>query len=467
MEQGFPKDFLWGGAVAAHQLEGGWNLDGRGPSVSDVMTGGSASQPRKITDGVLPGEYYPNHEGIDFYHRYPEDIKLFQELGFRVFRTSISWSRIFPRGDEAEPNEAGLRFYDDLFDALLAAGIQPVVTLCHFELPYALAKEYGGFRNRKVVSFFLRFAESCFRRYKGKVRYWLLFNEINNQMNLENPIFALTNSGILWQNGEDREKTLYQALHHEFVAGALAVEALRKIDPQAKVGCMVAWWPTYPATCAPQDQISAVKVMDHKYFFTDVYIRGHYPDYLKLEWARKGIAPRMEPGDAALLKKNTVDFISLSYYSTSITGTDGERNDNPYLKKSDWGWQIDPTGLRYSLSTLYERYEKPIFVVENGFGAYDKLDETGSIQDDYRIDFLRQHIEAMRQAVTQDGVQVMGYTIWGCIDVVSFGTGEMEKRYGLIYVDRDNKGRGSLERRKKKSFGWYQKVIASNGEDLG
>ena len=466
MEQGFPKDFLWGGAVAAHQLEGGWDLDGRGPSVSDVMTGGSASQPRKITDGVLPGEYYPNHEGIDFYHRYPEDIKLFQELGFRVFRTSISWSRIFPRGDEAEPNEAGLRFYDDLFDALLAAGIQPVVTLCHFELPYALAKEYGGFRNRKVVSFFLRFAESCFRRYKGKVRYWLLFNEINNQMNLENPIFALTNSGILWQNGEDREKTLYQALHHEFVAGALAVEALRKIDPQAKVGCMVAWWPTYPATCAPQDQISAVKVMDHKYFFTDVYIRGHYPDYLKLEWARKGIAPRMEPGDAALLKKNTVDFISLSYYSTSITGTDGERNDNPYLKKSDWGWQIDPTGLRYSLSTLYERYEKPIFVVENGFGAYDKPDETGLVQDDYRIDFLRRHIEAMRQAVTQDGVQVMGYTIWGCIDVVSFGTGEMEKRYGLIYVDRDNQGRGSLERRKKKSFGWYQKVIASNGEDL-
>lgn len=467
MEQGFPKDFLWGGAVAAHQLEGGWDLDGRGPSVSDVMTGGSASQPRQITDGVLPGNYYPNHEGIDFYHRYPEDIKLFQELGFRVFRTSISWSRIFPRGDEAEPNEAGLRFYDQLFDTLLAAGIQPVVTLCHFELPYALAKEYGGFRNRKLISFFLRFAEVCFRRYKGKVRYWLLFNEINNQMNLENPIFALTNSGILWQNGEDREKTLYQALHHEFVAGALAVEALRKIDPQARVGCMVAWWPTYPATCAPEDQISAVKVMDHKYFFTDVYIRGHYPDYLKLEWARKGITPRMEPGDAALLANNTVDFISLSYYSTSITGKDGERNDNPYLEKSDWGWQIDPTGLRYSLSTLYERYEKPIFVVENGFGAYDKPDETGSVQDDYRIDFLRRHIEAMRQAVIQDGVQVMGYTIWGCIDVVSFGTGEMEKRYGLIYVDRDNQGRGSLERRKKKSFGWYQKVIATNGEDLG
>ena len=467
MEQGFPKDFLWGGAVAAHQLEGGWDLDGRGPSVSDVLTGGSASQPRQITDGVVPGKYYPNHDGIDFYHRYPEDIKLFQELGFRVFRTSISWSRIFPRGDEAEPNEAGLQFYDGLFDAILAAGIQPLVTLCHFELPYALAKEYGGFRNRKVVDFFLRFAEVCFRRYKGKVKYWLLFNEINNQMKLENPLFALTNSGILWQEGEDREKTLYQALHHEFVAGALAVKALRQIDPQAKVGCMVAWWPSYPATCAPEDQISAIKTMDKKYFFTDVYIRGHYPEYLKREWVQKGIPPQMEPGDEALLEENTVDFISISYYSTSITGEDGERDDNPYLRKSDWGWQIDPTGLRYSLDTLYERYEKPIFVVENGFGAYDQPDGTGIIQDDYRIDYLRSHIEAMRQAVTQDGVKVMGYTIWGCIDVVSFGTGEMEKRYGLIYVDRDNQGRGSLERKKKKSFGWYKQVIATNGEDLG
>ncbi len=467
MEQGFPKDFLWGGAVAAHQLEGGWDLDGRGPSVSDVLTGGSASQPRQITDGVVPGKYYPNHDGIDFYHRYPEDIKLFQELGFRVFRTSISWSRIFPRGDETEPNEAGLRFYDGLFDALLAAGIQPLVTLCHFELPYALAKEYGGFRNRKAADFFLRFAEVCFRRYKGKVKYWLLFNEINNQMKLENPLFALTNSGILWQEGEDREKTLYQALHHEFVAGALAVRALRRIDPQAKVGCMVAWWPSYPATCAPEDQICAIKTMDKKYFFTDVYIRGHYPEYLKREWAQKGITPQMEPGDEALLEENTVDFISISYYSTSITGEDGERDDNPYLRKSDWGWQIDPTGLRYSLDTLYERYEKPIFVVENGFGAYDKPDGTGMIQDDYRIDYLRRHIEAMRQAVNQDGVKVMGYTIWGCIDVVSFGTGEMEKRYGLIYVDRDNQGRGSLERKKKKSFGWYKQVIATNGEDLG
>lgn len=462
-----PRDFLWGGAVAAHQLEGGWNLDGRGISVCDVLTGGDAHTPRKITDGVLPGEYYPNHDGIDFYHHYPQDIALFQELGFQVFRTSISWSRIFPRGDEEVPNEAGLAFYDQLFDTLLAAGIQPLVTLSHFEIPYILAKEYGGFRNRKLVDFFLRFAKVCFRRYKGKVSKWLLFNEINNQMDLSNPIFALTNSGILWQEGENREKTLYQALHHEFLAGALAVEALRAIDPKAQVGCMVAWWPTYPATCDPEDQLCAVSSMHKKFFFTDVYMRGHYPSYLKKMWQEKEITPQMLPGDEEILARNPVDFISISYYSTGISGRDGESNANPYLKKNDWGWQIDPTGLRYSLNVLYERYEKPIFIVENGFGAYDVREPDGSVHDSYRIDYLRQHIRAMEQAVVLDGVQVLGYTVWGCIDVVSFGTGEMAKRYGFIYVDKDNAGKGTLERTRKDSFFWYKQVIASNGRNLG
>lgn len=466
MERALPKNFLWGGAVAAHQIEGGWDLDGRGPSVSDVMTGGDAKTPRRITNGVQPGEYYPNHDGIDFYHRYQEDISLFQELGFKVFRTSISWSRIFPRGDEDQPNEAGLAFYDRLFDALLAAGIQPLVTLSHFEIPYALAKEYGGFRNRKLVGFFAKFAEVCFRRYRGKVKYWLLFNEINNQMNLDNPIFALTNSGILWREGEDREKTIYQALHHEFVAGALAVRSLRSIDPVAQVGCMAAWWPVYPATCDPDDQMNTVQAMHKKFFFTDVYMRGHYPSYMRAYWAQKGITPDILPDDETLLAGNTVDFISISYYSTGVCGKKGESNDNPYLQKSDWGWQIDPVGLRYSLNMLYERYERPIFIVENGFGAYDKPDADGVIQDDYRIEFLRRHIKAMEQAILEDGVEVMGYTVWGCIDVISFGTGEMEKRYGLIYVDKDNHGRGTLRRSRKKSFHWYQKVIATDGCDL-
>lgn len=466
MERALPENFLWGGAVAAHQIEGGWDLDGRGPSVSDVMTGGDAKTPRRITDGVQPGEYYPNHDGIDFYHRYQEDISLLQELGFKVFRTSISWSRIFPRGDEDQPNEAGLAFYDRVFDALLAAGIQPLVTLSHFEIPYALAKEYGGFRNRKLIDFFLKFAKTCFRRYRGKVKYWLLFNEINNQMNLDNPIFALTNSGILWQEGEDREKTIYQALHHEFVAGALAVRALRAIDPDAQVGCMAAFWPVYPDTCDPEDQVSAVRAMHKKFFFTDVYIRGHYPNYMKAYWAESGITPEILPGDDALLSGGTVDFISISYYSTGICGKNGESNDNPYLRKSDWGWQIDPIGLRYSLDLLYERYERPIFIVENGFGAYDKPDGDGVVRDDYRIDYLRRHIKAMEQAVLEDGVEVMGYTVWGCIDVISFGTGEMEKRYGFIYVDKDNHGKGTLRRSRKKSFQWYQNVIATNGREL-
>lgn len=467
MKHALPDNFLWGGAVAAHQLEGAWNIGGRGPSVCDVITGGDVHTPRRITDGVLPGEYYPNHEGIDFYHRYKEDIALFAEMGFKVFRTSISWSRLFPRGDEEVPCEAGLAFYDRLFDALLAAGIQPLVTLSHFEMPYALAAGYGGFRSRRVIDFFVRFAETCFTRYKGKVKYWLLFNEINNQMDIQNPIFALTNSGVLWQDGENREKVLYQVLHHEFVAGARAVQSLRRIDPGAQAGCMVAWWPVYACSCDPEVQLAAGRAMNEKYFFTDVYLRGHYPSYKTAEWERRGLAPETAPGDDALLAAGTVDFVSISYYGSHVT--DGRRisSRNPYLAQSDWGWLVDPDGLRVALNQLYGRYEKPVFVVENGLGAYDKPGPDGSVEDDYRIDYLRRHIRAMEQAILEDGVQVLGYTVWGCIDVISFGTGEMEKRYGFIYVDKDNRGGGTLARSRKKSFGWYKQVIASNGADLG
>lgn len=467
MKRTLPDTFLWGGAVAAHQLEGAWDADGRGPSVCDVITGGDVHTRRRITDGVVPGEYYPNHDGIDFYHHYKEDIALFAEMGFKTFRTSISWSRLFPRGDEDAPNEAGLAFYDRLFDALLAAGIQPLVTLSHFEMPYALAKEYGGFRDRRVIGFFLRFAQTCFARYKGKVKYWLLFNEINNQMDTSNPLFALTNSGVLWQEGEDREKTLYQVLHHEFVAGALAVQSLRRIDPAAQIGCMIAWWPVYPCSCDPEVQVAAGQAMNEKYFFTDVYVRGHYPTYKTAEWERRGLTPVMEPGDAALLAGGTVDFISISYYGTHVTSGQRVSDSNPYLLQNDWGWLIDPTGLRVALDQLYGRYERPVFIVENGLGAYDKPGPDGVVADDYRIDFLRRHIQAMKQAVLEDGVEVLGYTVWGCIDVISFGTGEMEKRYGFIYVDKDNRGQGTLARSRKKSFGWYKQVIASNGEDLG
>lgn len=471
-----PQSFLWGGAVAAHQLEGAWNQDGRGPSICDVMTAGSATVPRRITDGVIPGENYPNHDGIDFYHTYEKDLDLFQEMGFKCFRTSISWSRIFPNGDEEIPNEAGLAFYDRLFDAMLSRNIQPVVTISHFEMPYHLAKTYGGFRNRKLIDFYLRFCEAIFRRYHEKVHYWLLFNEINNQTDTTRDIYTFTNSGILFQPGENRREVMYQAVHHEFVAGAKAVQLAHKIDPSMQMGCMVAWVPIFPYSCAPEDMLSAQQAMHDRFLFTDVYARGHYPAYILRAWEREGLKIEMLPGDLEAIQAGTVDFIALSYYMSAVSKGDssgdvGQRGfetsvANPYLKCSDWGWAIDPQGLQYSLCQLYERYELPLFVVENGFGAYDHPDGTGFIHDTYRIDYLREHIKALKRAVLEQGVNVIGYTVWGCIDVVSFGTGEMEKRYGMIYVDRDNQGNGTQRRSKKESFAWYQKVIESQGECL-
>lgn len=476
MPMKMPEGFLWGGAVAAHQIEGAWNVDDRGPSVCDVMTAGGPHRPRRITNGVLPGEYYPNHDGIDFYHTYEHDLDLFQEMGFSCFRTSISWSRIFPRGDEDEPSEAGLAFYDKLFDAMHARGIEPVVTISHFEMPYHLAKEYGGFRDRRLIDFYLRFCEVIFKRYHNKVRWWMLFNEINNQTDVTRDIYAFTNSGVTYTPADNRRQVMYQVVHNELVAGARARQLARQIDPKMKIGCMVAWVPIYPASADPADQMSALDAMHDRFLFTDVYLRGHYPAYIRKQWKREGIQIDIHDGDLEALREGTVDFIGLSYYmsSASRAGATGDADErgfessvsNPYLEKSAWGWNIDPTGLTYTLATLYERYEVPLFVVENGFGAYDIPDESGYIADDYRIDYLRKHIAALERAVVDEGVEVIGYTVWGCIDVVSFTTGEMEKRYGMIYVDRDNEGHGTLERRRKKSFYWYQHVIETNGEEL-
>ena len=468
------QDFLWGGAVAAHQLEGAWDVDGKGVSTADVMTAGAHGVPRRITDGVQPGENYPNHRGIDFYHRYKEDIALFAEMGFRCFRTSIAWTRIYPTGEEEHPNEAGLRFYDHLFDELARYGIQPVVTLCHFEMPYHLVKKYGGFRSREVVGLFVKFARTVMERYKDRVKYWMTFNEINNQTQLEHPIFAFTNSGLLFQEGENRAQTMYQAVHHELVASALAVKAGHAINPDFKIGCMLAMVPVYPATCAPADVMRAQEIMRDRYLFGDVHVRGAYPSYILNRWEREGIQIKMEPEDGQILRQGTVDYIGISYYMSSTVTADANAPDeldsgfagskkNPYIKASDWGWQIDPIGLRYTLASLYERYEKPIFIVENGFGAYDRPDEQGYVADDYRIAYLQAHIDEMKRAVDLDGVDVMGYTVWGCIDVISFGTGEMKKRYGMIYVDQDDAGRGTLRRSRKKSFDWYKRLIASDG----
>lgn len=475
--KGLPNGFLWGGAVAAHQLEGAWQAGGKGMSVADVMTVGSPKSYRKITEGIVPGQYYPNHEAIDFYHHYKDDIKLFAEMGFKCFRTSIAWTRIFPKGDEQAPNEEGLKFYDDLFDECLKYNIEPVVTLSHFELPYHLVTEYGGFRNRKLIDFFVRFATVCFDRYKNKVKYWMTFNEINNQANYQEDFAPFTNSGIYYKENDNREEIMYQAAHYELVASAKAVQIGHAINPDFQIGCMIALVPIYPETCKPSDILMAQKTMERKYFFTDVHVHGKYPNHIKKYWQRKGFQLDITDQDLEILTRGTVDYIGFSYYMSNAirkkAGNDhydyNEKTDligNQFVKVSDWGWQIDPEGLRYTLNWLTDMYHLPLFIVENGFGAYDKVESDGSVHDQYRIEYLREHIKQMKLAVEEDGVDLMGYTPWGCIDLVSAGTGEMEKRYGFIYVDKDNQGNGTLKRSRKDSFAWYKRVIESNGEDL-
>ena len=473
------QNFLWGGAVAAHQLEGGYNKGGKGISVSDVLTAGAHGVLRQITDGVVEGLNYPNHEAIDFYGHYKEDIKLFAEMGFKCFRTSIGWTRIFPNGDEEFPNEEGLKFYDDLIDELLKYNIQPVITLSHFEMPYHLVKEYGGWLDRRVINFFVKYATTVMERYKDKVKYWMTFNEINNQSNTSTDIFGWTCSGVKFSEFDNPEEVMYQAAHHELVASAMVVKKGHQINPDMMIGAMCSWVPFYPYSCNPDDMMISVESMHERYHFADIHVRGHYPAYTVKKWEREGIKVVMMPEDAKILEEGKVDYLGFSYYmsntvkadaaadaSKSMNGGNANSVANPYLKVSDWGWSIDPVGLRYSLTTLYERYEIPLFIVENGFGAIDELKEDKTCDDQPRIDYLRAHIEELKKAVEIDGVDLLGYTPWGCIDLVSFTTGEMKKRYGFIYVDKNNDGSGSLKRYKKKSFDWYKKAIASNGEDL-
>ncbi|PRS64157.1 6-phospho-beta-glucosidase BglA [Bacillus pumilus] len=475
-----PKDFLWGGALAAHQFEGGWNEAGKGPSVVDVMTAGAHGVPRQITETIEDSKFYPNHEAIDFYHRYKEDIAMFAEMGLKCLRTSIGWSRIFPKGDEAEPNEAGLQFYDDVFDELLKHGIEPVITLSHFEMPLHLAREYGGFRSRKVAEYFAKFAEVCFNRYKDKVTYWMTFNEINNKMDVNNPLFLWTNSGVSVKEGENAKEIMYQAGHHELLASAWAVAKGKEINPAFQIGAMVSHVPIYPYSSNPEDVMLAEEYMRQRYFFPDVQVRGYYPSYALKEFEREGYHIPFEEGDEESLRKGKVDYLGFSYYMSTAVKSDvvSDNNgdivngalphgvDNPYIKSSDWGWSIDPTGLRYTLNRFYDRYQIPLFIVENGFGAIDQVEEDGSIHDPERIQYLASHIEALKKAIEYDGVDLIGYTPWGIIDIVSFTTGEMKKRYGMIYVDRDNEGNGSMKRLKKDSFTWYQNVIATNGEEV-
>ncbi|WP_420824500.1 glycoside hydrolase family 1 protein [Vagococcus coleopterorum] len=475
----FSDKFLWGGAVAANQCEGAWDVDGKGPSICDHLRGGSLTKKRSFDRKILEGEYYPSHEAVDFYHRYEEDIALFAEMGFKVFRLSIAWSRIFPNGDDQEPNEAGLEFYDKVFDECIKHGIEPLVTLSHFEIPYALVEKYNGFSDRRVVDFFVNYATTVMTRYKDKVKYWLTFNEINFATL---PFGALNVLGMLNEDTVDTHDPVdnlqerYQALHHVFVASAKTVIEGHKINPEFEIGCMLAHMTFYPLNPKPTDMMLVQHWDNHmNNFCGDIHVKGEYPYFIKNYFAENDVEIKFEENDQEILSAGTVDFYSFSYYSTNCASTDqgteltagnlmgGVRN--PYLEASDWGWQIDPIGLRYTLNKLYDRYQIPLMVVENGLGAVDEINEDGNIIDDYRIDYLREHVVTMSDAI-DDGVELMGYTMWGCIDLISAGTGEMKKRYGFIYVDKDNDGNGTLDRKKKKSFDWYKKVIATNGQDL-
>lgn len=464
----FPKNFLWGGAVAANQCEGAYQEDGKGLSVQDVLPRGIRGSRTK-----LPTEENLKLEAIDFYHRYPQDIKMFAEMGFKVFRTSIAWSRIFPKGDEEQPNEAGLEFYDRVFEECRKYGIEPLVTLSHYETPLYLAETYNGWTDRRMIGFYERYVRTVFKRYRGKVKYWLTFNEINSLLHA-----PFMSGGIANMQGLT-EQDLYQAAHHELVASALATKIGHEMMPDAMIGCMILSMPTYPLTPSPDDVIAAMDAEHRNYFYGDVHVRGKYPGYMKRYFREHGIQIQFAPEDEEILK-NTVDFVSFSYYMSVCATSDPEKQKkglgnllggvpNPTLKASDWGWQIDPKGLRYVLNMFYDRYQKPLFIVENGLGAVDVLneDENGNktVEDDYRIQYLKDHLIQVGEAI-QDGVEIMGYTSWGCIDVVSASTAELKKRYGYIYVDRNDDGTGTMERYKKKSFYWYQKVIESNGEAL-
>ncbi len=398
---------------------------------------------------------------------------MFAEMGFRVFRFSIAWSRIFPNGDEEVPNEAGLAFYDDLIDECRRHGMEPLVTLSHYETPYHLAKAYDGWCSRKLITFFQRYCKCVMERYKGKVHYWLTFNEINSI--LHNPYLS---GGILTPKEKLSKSALYQAIHHELVASALVTKMAHEIDPDNKVGCMVIGIPSYPLTPNPDDVIANMEQDRHNLYFTDVQARGAYPKYLNRYFKENGIQIQMEEGDEEILK-NSVDFISFSYYMSTCGCADPNAHPqtagniipgvaNPYLPSSQWGWQIDPKGLRYLLNQFYDRYQKPLFIVENGLGARDELIEKDgvlTVEDDYRIEYMREHLMQVEEAI-EDGVEVMGYTSWGCIDLVSASTAQMSKRYGFIYVDRNDDGSGSMARYRKKSFYWYRDVIASNGASL-
>jgi len=476
----FPENFLWGGATAANQLEGAFDRDGKGVSVADAMPGGKqrlAILGSDTFDWTIDADKYtyPNNRGIDHYDRFKEDIALFAEMGFKSYRFSIAWTRIFPKGDETTPNEAGLAFYDALIDECLKYGIEPVVTISHYEMPLHLAKEYGGWKNRALIDFYERFAKIVLERFHSKVKYWMTFNEINSAFH-----FSALSQGMVNSTGASDFTNVIQAWHNQFVASSKAVKIGHELNPELQIGCMIIYATTYSIDANPVNQVATmIHNQAFNYYCADVQVRGKYPSFTDRLYKEHGVNKEdleITEEDLALIAEHTVDYVGFSYYMSSAVDITTEEADevqgnllggvrNPFLEASEWGWQIDPEGLRIALNELYDRYQKPLFIVENGLGAIDTFNEEGKIEDDYRIDYLRRHIEAMGEAIA-DGVDLIGYTPWGCIDLVSASTGEMSKRYGFIYVDFDDEGNGTMDRSKKKSFDWYKQVIATNGEEL-
>ena len=488
----FPKNFLWGGAIAANQYEGAWLTDGKQPNVTDVLVGIMAKDPgiawnpetKKYEMKLNPDKVYLSHDAVDGYHRYREDLKMMKGMGFNSFRTSISWGRIFPNGDETEPNEAGLKFYDDMFDCMRELEMEPVITLSHYETPLHLVTEYGGWSNPKLIGFWMNYVKTVFTRYKGKVRYWLTFNEVNNMFRIpfvSGAVLTIDNPADPSDPiGSTTEQDKWDAFHNIVVANAMTVEAGHEIDAENQIGCMMtaSSVATYPYNCDPENILGTLDAQRRNIFYmADCFCLGIIPTYLNKEWKEAGVTVTFTEEELALIKKYTVDFLSFSYYRSTTFDKDVNLKvdtsglvcrDNPYLKDQapkPWGWAVDPAGLRYTLNVLYDRYHLPLMIVENGVGLDENLDEEGKIHDDFRVHYIEEHIKNVHAAI-EDGVDCRGYLYWGPIDVVSAGTGEMKKRYGFVYVDRFNDGHGTLERKTKESYNRYKEIIESNGEVL-
>mgnify|MGYP002458472817 FL=1 len=479
----FPEGFLWGGAEAANQCEGAWNEGGKGMTVQDCLpyrNVGVADYTKQFAYSTAdleaalkagPEDNYPKRHGTDFYHHYKEDIALMAEMGYKVFRTSICWSRIFTDPRDEKPNEEGIAFYEDVFKECKAHGIEPLVTLSHYDPPLARVTDFNGWASREVIDLFIKYARVCFERFGKYVKYWLTFNEVDAMLR-----HSVTSGALIPDRfpGQNFDQIVYQAMHHQMVASALAVKLGHELCPGAMIGCMMTRLCFYAYTCKPEDNLATQQRMRGIYRYVDIQVFGEYPRYLLKEIERKGLHIKTQPEDAQILKEGTVDFVSFSYYMTSCMAaqTDGLEMSpgntvngvkNPYLTSSEWGWQTDPIGLRISLVELYDRFRKPLFIVENGLGARDTLTEDGKVHDPYRIEYLKEHVKAMSDAINIDGVDLIGYTWWGCIDLISESTRQMSKRYGFVYVDLDDEGRGTYKRYRKDSFYYYKKLIAANG----